>query len=442
MTTDGAARADDGEGRRKLGFWSAWSMTVGVMIGSGIFTLPALLAPKGLLGFGGWIISGGGAVCLALTLSRLAAKTRRSGGPFVYVEETFGEFAGFLMAWAYWCSYWAALPAIAIAFIGYLAVFVPGVDKNALQATLAGLAVIWLFTLNAMRGMKSAAFAQLAMAVLKIAPLLVVIALGAATGRAENLPPPNPEGAALFPLFAAASLLTMWAFIGLEAATLPAGAIRDAERVIPRAMLVGTLTVTALYLAATAAVMALVPAATLAVSTSPFAEAARGLGPVAPYLVAIGAMISTAGAINGSIIICGEIAMAAADRKLAPAAFARLGAGGSPAVALVVSAGLGSILLVLNYSRGFIGAFQFLVMMSTVTIAFPLLASAFAEIRRSFGRSIAGVAVAALASIYCAFVIFGAGAESLVWGVVLTLAGAPVYHLVRRTRRTPAMEAN
>lgn len=433
------ARADPDAGRRTLGFWAAWSMTVGVMIGSGIFTLPAVLAPKGLLGFGGWIISAGGAICLALTLSRLAAQTRKSGGPFVYAHQTFGEFTGFLMAWAYWCSYWSALPAIAIAFIGYLAVFIPGIDRNSLQAILAGLIVIWVLTINATRGMKAAAFAQLVMTVFKIAPLLAVIALGAATGKAENLPPPNPEGTPLLPLFAATSLLTMWAFIGMEAATLPAGAVKDAERVIPRAVTIGTLTVTALYLAATAAVMALVPMETLRHSTSPFADAARGLGSVAPYAVAIGAMISTAGAINGSIIVCGEIALAAAMDGLAPKSFARLGPGGSPVFALVVSSILGSILLVLNYTRGFIGAFQFLVMMSTVTIIFPLLVSAAAEITRSLGKSVAGLVVAALASLYCLFVIFGAGAESLFWGVVLILAGVPVYFVIRR-RIAPALK--
>lgn len=435
MTADANAAGPEGSaGRRRLGFWAAWSMTVGVMIGSGIFTLPALLAPKGLLGFGGWLISGGGAICLAVTLARLAAKTQASGGPFVYVQEAFGDFAGFLMAWAYWCSYWAALPAIAIAFIGYFSVFVPGADQNAPLAIATGLALIWLLTLNAARGVRSAAFAQIAMTFLKIAPLLVVIALGAASGSRENFPPLNPEGSALFPLFAATSLVTMWAFSGLEAATLPAGAIRNAERVVPRALLAGVLTVTAIYLAATAAVMALVPMERLAVSASPFAEAARGLGPAAPYLVALGAMISTAGAINGSLIVCGEVALAAAERNLAPGIFARLSDGGAPATALVISAALGSILLILNYSRGFVAAFEFLILMSTIAFAFPLLASAFVELRQSVGRSLSGAGAAALAALYCCFIILGAGGESLFWGLVLTVAGAPVHFLVRGRR--------
>jgi amino acid transporter len=151
-------------------------------------------------------------------------------------------------------------------------------------------------------------------------------------------------------------------------------------------------------------------------------------------------MISTAGAINAGIIICGEMPMAVAEDGLAHGAFARLGAGGSPQAAIIVSATLSSILLALNYSRGFIGAFQFLLMMSVVTILFPLVASVLAELRRSIGRSLGGTIIAALALAYCLFIIFGSGAESFFWGVVLTASGAPLYFLSRRRRPAAAAE--
>ncbi|MBY0423010.1 MAG: amino acid permease, partial [Parvularculaceae bacterium] len=109
-TTDVAAAT-----RRPLGFWSCWALCVGTMIGSGVFTLPAVLAPYGLVSFGGWIVSAAGAIALALIFSKLASGTIETGGPYMYAKSAFGDVAGFLVAWSIWVSYVIAIPAIAIA---------------------------------------------------------------------------------------------------------------------------------------------------------------------------------------------------------------------------------------------------------------------------------------------------------------------------------------
>src|SRR5262245_51535700 len=98
---------------KPLGFWSCWSLTVGVMIGSGIFLLPTTLAPFGLISFGGWLLTGAGAILIALTMARLAARTTRTGGLYAYVHDAFGDMFGFINAWGYWASYWTGVPAIA-----------------------------------------------------------------------------------------------------------------------------------------------------------------------------------------------------------------------------------------------------------------------------------------------------------------------------------------
>lgn len=89
---------------RPLGFWAVWSLTVGVMIGSGVFLLPTVLAPYGLLSFGGWLITGAGSIAIALILGRLASRTKRTGGPYAYAHDAFGELPGFLVGWGYWAS--------------------------------------------------------------------------------------------------------------------------------------------------------------------------------------------------------------------------------------------------------------------------------------------------------------------------------------------------
>lgn len=422
---------------KPLGFWSCWSLTVGCMIGSGVFLLPSVLAPYGLLSFGGWIVTAGGSILVALTLSRLAGRTTRTGGPYAYVHDAFGDLIGFANVWGYWASYWTGIAAIAIAFAGYLTVFVPALNDNPIGQACAALALIWVLTLINIRGLKESSILQLALTVLKIMPLLAIIAWGAIAGQPENLPPLNPQQAPILPAIAATALLTMWAFVGLESGAIPAGACKDAARVIPRALIIGTLTVAAIYLGATAAVMALVPAEVLATSTSPFADAARGLGAWGPALIAAGALLSTAGAANGQIFCAGQLPMAAALDRLAPRILGVTDKGGAPYAALLLSAAITSVLLLANYSRGLIGAFTFLIVLSTLGALVPYLLCAIAELRHSWRSARGWAGVALLAGLYAIFAILGSGLEALFWGAVLFASGVPVYFLVRQKRPGP-----
>lgn len=420
-----------GPQKRVLGFWTCWSLTVGVMIGSGVFLLPSVLAPYGLMSFAGWMLTGGGSILLALVLGRLASRTRRTGGPYVFAHDAFGDLPGFLVAWGYWASLWIAIPAIAIAFVGYLTVFIPPLANSPAAQAGTALVLIWTLVVVNIIGLREAGLVQIAMTVLKLIPLFVIIGLGVAAGSPENLPEANPSGEPFFMVLAATALLTMWAFAGLEAGTLPAGSVRNPEKTIPRAVIIGTITVTLIYLAATAAVMMLVPAEILVSSTSPFADAARGLGSWGPHLIAIGALVSTAGSLNGNVFASGQIPMAVALDRLAPKVFARVSPGGGPYVSLIAASTLSSIVLVMNYSRGLVGAFTFLLMMSTLAVLAPLFISVAAEIRHSWKSAKGWTALAALAGLYAAFAIFGSGLEIIGWGLLLVAAGVPVFYLGR-----------
>ena len=426
---------------KPLGFWACWALTVGTMIGSGIFSLPALLAPHGLLSFGGWVLSAIGSICLALALGRLAGRTTRSGGPFVYGRDTFGDLTGFLTGWGHWASFWIAIPAVAVAFVGYVPVFFPALADDKLAQGLVALALIWLVTLVNIRGLREAGATQLVMTLLKIVPILFVIGLGFFTGSTANLPALNPSDAPVLPTLAACVMLTTWAFSGLEAGCMAAGQVKDPERTIPRAVVFGTVTVAVIYIVATAAIMLLLPPETLAKSTSPFADAAVGLGAWGPPLVAAGALMATAGALNGVIFVAGQIPMAVAVDGLAPRAFAQMNKGGSPAFALIVSAVLGSLLLAANYTRGLIGAFTFLLTMSILAQLVPMLVSSAAEFWRSRKASAGWATVALAAGIYTLVALFGSGWEAIVWGVVLILAGLPLYYFGRARAARIAVSA-
>ena len=423
---------------KPLGFWSCWALTVGCMIGSGVFTLPAVLAPYGLMSFGGWLITSAGAITLALIFARLAARTPRSGGPYLYAQDAFGAFPGFLVAWGHWCSYVISIATVAVAFAGYLPVFFPALDDNATCQALCALALIWTLTFVNMSGLQQAGLVQIVTTILKIAPLILIVGLGFAAGDVANLPPLNPGAVPVASTLAATALLTLWAFTGFEAGAMPASAVKDAATTVPRAIITGMLTVTAIYLAATFAVMALVPAEVLGTTSAPFAEAARGLGPWGPTLIGAGALVATAGTLNGMIFVAGQMPMAVALDRMAPKIFTRLSAGGAPYVSLLFSSALGSLFMLANYSRGTLGAFQFLAIMSTLTVLLPYLVSALAELRHAWTSARAWIAIALTGAAYSVFAIIGSGLEAILWGVVLLAAGAPLYLVVRGARSAGA----
>ena len=207
---------------KSIGFWGCWAFSVGTTIGSGVFVMPALLAPYGGLSFGGWLLTAAGSIAIALVIGRLASRTTRSGGIPVYVRDTFGELPSFLVAWIYWAGGWIATPALAISFVGYLAVLVPGPSNEPGYQILAALGVIWTLTLVSVRGVKEAGFVQLLLTVLKLVPLALIIGLGVAAGKAENLPAFNPSAGNPLAVLSMTALLTMYTFIGLECGAVPA----------------------------------------------------------------------------------------------------------------------------------------------------------------------------------------------------------------------------
>jgi APA family basic amino acid/polyamine antiporter len=419
---------------KPLGFWSCWSLVVGCMIGSGVFMLPTLMAPYGMLSFGGWVIAGAGSIALALVFGRLAARTTCNGGPYAYAREAFGDLTGFLMGWAYWLSFLMGIPVVAIAFVGYLGVFVPALNGNAPAQAGAAIALIAVFTAINIRGLKEMSAAQIALTILKIIPLVAIIAVALPAGDAANLPSFNPSGDPVIAVLAATALIALWPFTGFEVVTLPATNVKNCERTIPLALISGMVTVVVIYLAATAAVMLLVPAPQLAQSTAPFADAARALGPWGPNFIAAGALMATAGTLNGLIFTCGQMPMAVAADNLAPKWLATLNKRGAPHVALLLSAVIASLLLLVNYTRGFIGAFEFLLKMATSLGLIYYVVIALAEVRDSGRAAIVWTIVAIVALNYSLFAAFGSGFEVLAWGLALMIAGVPLYFLLRQTR--------
>lgn len=423
-----------------MGVWMATALVVGNMVGSGIFLLPASLASvAGPISIFGWVFTGVGAMLLALVFSRLARSLPRSGGPYAYARRAFGDFIGFQTAWGYWIAAWAGNAAIAVAFVGYLAVFWPGLGSDNLLAALVGIGVIWLLTLVNVLGTRESGAVQLVTTILKFVPLALIGLIGLFFIDGSNLKPFAPHGT--WSAISAAAPLTLWAFIGLESAAVAAEEVKDPERNIPRATVFGTLAATVVYILGTIAVMGVIPAGTLAESTSPFADAAGQMfGGGWGKVVALVALISTFGALNGWTLLTARVPLAAAEDGLFPESFARVsGKRRTPVFGLVVSSVLVTVLMLMNYTKGLVDAFTFIILLATLTTLIPYAYSAAAQAylyvtdRSLFegGRFARDTTIAALAFAYSLWAITGAGKDIIAKGFLLLLAGIPVYVLMK-----------
>lgn len=424
-----------------LGFWMASALVVGNMIGSGTYLLPASLAPFGMASLLGWSVSLGGALLLAVTFAWLSRQMPVAGGPYAYSRAAFGDFAGFITAWCYWVSIWCGNAAIAVAFAGYLGGVIPAVGASPMTGAACALGAVWLCTLFNVSGVRTAGWVQMITTVLKLLPLIAIACIGAWWLEPSAFQPFNPSRRPLLDTTTVTVALTLWAFLGMESATVPADKVRNAERVVPLATIAGTLVAAFATILACTVVIGLVPAAELAASGAPFANAARLLwGDAAGYAFAAAAAIACFGALNGWILIQGQIPLAAARDGLFPQRFAHENARGTPAFALVLGSGITTLLVIANFHGSLIALFTWSILLSTASVLVPYLFSMAAAI--GFGRVAhprTGMRiVAALAFVYGLWALIGTGGEALAWGAGLLVAGLPVYALLRFRRVKPA----
>ncbi len=419
---------------RPLGFWTCLALVVGNMIGAGIYLLPATLAPMGINGTIGWCVTIGGALCLAFVFARLGAAYPRAGGPYAFAQAAFGPAVGFAVAWSYWVLIWAGNAAVAIAVVGALSVLVPPLATHPGAAALTALAIVWTLIAVNIRGATFAAGVQVVTTILKLVPLAGVVLLAGwllwrngDAALATN--PPVPLAPASI---AAAAAITFWGFLGVESATVPADKIVDAARVIPRVTLIGTALAGIVYLLVSTAITAMMPAAGIAASPAPIALfLGRAFGPGIERVVALFAAISALGVLNGFILLQGEMPRAMAEGGVFPRWFAHQGRWGTPARAHLVSGILVTLVTLANYTRGLTDLFTFIASMSLAAGMLAYFVSAIAAIKLLPG--LRGLAVAAIVSAaFVLYMLYGLGARADLWGLMLLVAGLPVYLQVRR----------
>lgn len=421
---------------RKLGFTMCVALVVGGMIGSGVFLLPASLAPLGWNSVYGWLVTIAGTLCLVTVLMRLAKGRAGTCAPYSYPAAAFGPGTGFVVAWSYWISCWVTNATLAIAAVSNLSAVWPWLAAPGIPA-VASVAILWSLTLINLRGVRTAGRVQVVTLLLKLVPLASVIlvafwALG--TGTATIAPhdsvPITPAGVGT------AATFTLFAMLGFESAMAAGERAENAERVVPRAALIGTLIAGLIYLFAASAVTLMPPAEAVAASGSPFATFfATFVDPRVGSAVAVFVAISAIGALNGFVLLQAEMPFALAEHRLLPAWAARLNRRGAPYRIHLFSSALASLVILANYSRGLARLFQFMLLVTTsVTLIFYLacvLASLKLAREERPGTSPVFLGITLAALFYTLWTFYGAGIEASLWSLGMTAAAIPLYLIMR-----------
>ena len=433
----------DPQKTRSVGLWISTAFVSGNMIGSGVFLLPSALAAFGGISIMGWLFSTCGGLLLAFVFSALSKRKPMIGGPYIYTRDQFGNFPGFMVAWGYWISIWVGNAAISIAAAGYIGSFFPVMETHPFLSVLTAIACIWVFTWINTFSIRTVGKVQLITTLLKISPLLILGTLGLLYFNAGHFRPFNLSSSSDLSAVQATAALTLWAFLGLESATIPADKVHSPQKTIPRATILGTCIAAFLYISSTVAVLGILNPAALTTSEAPYSEAITIIwGTWAGRTTAIFAIIACLGALNGWILLQGQIPLAASKDRLLPGFFGILSKRGMPVPGLVISSVLATILILMNYTKGLVGLFTFIIMLATLSTLFPYIFSSLAQLlylwrerkKRSLRNMASPLLIATGATLFSVWAIGGLGLKVFVWGMILLVVGLPFYFFSRRSR--------
>jgi amino acid transporter len=323
--------------RRELKRLDLIAITLNIVVGAGVFTIPAALAA----GAGSWslavlLFTITLAALLAICAAEVASRYDVTGGPLVYARSAFGPMTGFVVGWLMYLSRITSFGAIAVIMLDYAAGLLPALANGVARAVVIVLFVATITAVN-LRGIAQGALASNVLTAIKLTPLVLLALFGIAVGTPTSAALPPPAG---LDALGSAVLVAFFACMGFEVAAVVAGETRNPRRDVPLGMLGGTAGVAVLYTLLLIACLATVP--NLGSSQRPLADAAAAIvGPAGATIVSLTAVVSSAAALLAWMVGSPRVLFALAAQGDMPRALAAVDArSGAPRVAIIASAAL------------------------------------------------------------------------------------------------------
>ncbi len=419
---------------RKIGFFTVLALVIGNTVGNGIFLIPSSLARFGSVSLLGWLFTSLGVIAIAMSYARLSRMHPAVGGPYAYCRKGFGDYIGFQVAWNYWISNWTSNAGVVVGLIGYLSICYEPIGSKPLFSFLVSTSILWSITLLNILNIKKAGNLQVITTVLKLLPLFALLIFGVGHINTENFVPFNTTGETHLTAIVGAATITMWAFAGFETGTVPADNVENADKVIPRATIIGTLITMGVYIGISAIVLGIIPACDLMNNTAPIADVGEIVfGPLGKWVITVGAIVSSIGTLNGLVLVQAQIPYAAAKDKLFPESFAKTTKNGEPIVAHIVSSLMITALLILGFNDNLVDKYTYIIIFSSLTTLITYLFSVVAEVmfyiqNKQLDKLPKGpILNAFLAFLYIFWALYGAGSTQVYAGCLLFFISTPIY---------------
>ncbi len=430
-----------------LGLTSATALVIGSIIGTGVFTMPAVLAAAGTSSLIVLAVVAVGAMLLAVMFGQLTRRVPKAdGGLYAYSRYEFGDFAGFTTAWSYWISAWGGNAAIVASWVFYVDALFGISHPSGMGNWGIALLGLWVPAAINLAGVRQMAWFQNVTVVLKFLPLLFVGVVGWFFVKSANFGPFNASGGSLYSCIGIAASVALFSFIGVEVAAMTAKRVRNPRKNVGRASVLGTGLSAIVYLLVSAAVMGLVPHHELVNNGAPFVNAFETMFPHGTWagkLIAAVAVISGIGALNGWTLVTTECSRAPADDGLFPKPFAWNDRNGTAWFGIVIAALLPSLLMLWRYTSSTgLTVFTYLVDLSVVTVAVPYLFSACAQLTFLVSRRrrvqgwllVRDLMICGISALFSMWVTFASGYSAVYSALVIILAGIILYAFLNARR--------
>lgn len=395
------------------------------MVGTGIFLLPVSMASIGSISTIGWLLATLGAGAIGLMFALLATVKAESGGPYGYARTSFGNFAGFQTNYVYWTANVVGNIAIATTVTGYFTEFIPALKGLQFDAFFT-IAIVWLAVAINLGGPRWAGIFTSSATLIALIPIVLMLFLGWFWFDANLFNSNwNPHGQSSWSAISTSITYALWAYMGVESASVAADSIENPERNIPLATVIGFSLSAVLYIGTSSLLMGLFPADQLAKSSAPFADAAfKMAGPIGASIMALCAIFKAFSSLVGWTLIVNQSAMAAANDSLFFKIYQK------PTWNFILT-GIGMTLIVIYIrSLSLTQAFNDIINMAVILTVLPYLYSgaAFLKLGHNFGRLL----TLALASGYCLWVVAGSESHLAQKALFMLLISIPIYPLFKK----------
>ncbi|TAK17900.1 MAG: amino acid permease [Nitrosarchaeum sp.] len=416
--------------KKRLSSFDLTNLIIGSVIGADIYITPGLTAAMiGPASIVVWVVAGVFALVIALVFSYTSYYVPKVGGPFAFVSKAFGKFYGFLAGWLMLIAEMMALPLFAIVFTRYLHFFI---ELDSWQEVLVkGLFIFSLTTVNIL-GVKLGGRVNDVLTLMKLAPLVLVIALGFIflsynpENLSQNYSPIAPLG---WENFGPALVLIFWAYAGFEMGTLPASEVKNPKRVIPKAITIGMILVTLFYLSTNFVLYGSINWIELSHSTLPLVLAGTlVIGYVGGVIVSFGALTSVTGTSSSFVLGVSRLYYAMSSEGLFPKVFSKVHKRyKTPFMALIIQ---GIIAFFLSMYAGISQLISFSVF--NMAIMYLLVCLSLIVLKKEETKFIGQKVLPFVGIAICVFLIYSTTVYDKIFGTLFVILGIGIYFFFSR----------